>query len=111
SGMRNPIFAYQHADCNSITGGAFVPNGVWPAAFTGAYLFSDYVCGRIFSLKSGVESVFASNLGDITGVQFGPYGPSQALYYSLYSGQIRRITTNRQPVAAATASPAYGLTP
>jgi glucose/arabinose dehydrogenase len=33
AGMRNPTYAYGHeSGCASITGGAFVPSGVWPAA-------------------------------------------------------------------------------
>lgn len=32
-GMTNPVYAYSHdTGCESITGGAFVPSGVWPAA-------------------------------------------------------------------------------
>ena len=53
AGMTNPIYAYGHAGgCASITGGAFVPDGVWPAAYDGAYLFGDYVCGKIFQLDA-----------------------------------------------------------
>ena len=53
AGLTNPILDYGHAatGCASITGGAFVPNGVWPAAYDGGYLFADYVCGKIFLLK------------------------------------------------------------
>src|SRR5215213_1864794 len=61
TGMRNPIFAYQHNGCNSITGGAFVPNGIWPSTYSGAYLYADYVCGKIFSLKNGTSTEFGSN--------------------------------------------------
>src|SRR5688500_17495920 len=46
AGLTNPVFAYRHtSDCsasgvagNSITGGAFVPNGVWPSRYNGGYL-------------------------------------------------------------------------
>ncbi len=49
--MTNPIFDYGHtAGCSSITGGAFVPAGLWPAPYDGSYLFADYVCGKIFRL-------------------------------------------------------------
>src|SRR6185503_15043327 len=51
AGLTNPLFAYNHADgCASITGGAFVPRGAWPAEYDGVYLFSDFVCGTIFRL-------------------------------------------------------------
>ena len=113
SGLRNPVFAYQHGSCNSITGGAFVPNGIWPSDYTGSYLYADYVCGKIFKLKNGTSTLFAENLGPVTTLQFGPYGSDQALYYSSYNGQVRRIrsTTNQNPIAVATADPVYGLAP
>ena len=69
SGMVNPIFDYAHSNgCASITGGAFVPSGIWASAYEGSYLFSDYVCGVIFRLtrsSSGTYSrtTFASGLG------------------------------------------------
>jgi len=64
SAMVAPIFEYSHnatvpgtsvSTCNSITGGAFVPNGVWPG-YDGAYLFSDYVCGAIFKLTNSGDT-------------------------------------------------------
>ncbi|KAL8867642.1 MAG: hypothetical protein Q9198_008445, partial [Flavoplaca austrocitrina] len=103
-----PIHQYSHSSgCSSITGGAFVPNGAgWPASYRDAYLFGDYVCGRIFALKpkSGggfTRTVFASV------PQGGPvsfaFGPDGALYYTTYAGggQVRRIAfvDNMAPVA------------
>ncbi|MCC6792667.1 MAG: DNRLRE domain-containing protein, partial [Thermomicrobiales bacterium] len=112
AGKRNPIYAYGRGDgCGSITGGAFVPNGIWPSEYDGAYLFGDYVCGRIYSLKNGVGTEFASNIGGVTTLEFGPYGSGQALYYGSFTGQIRRISTNRAPVAVATADKTSGLSP
>ncbi|HBL30227.1 MAG TPA: hypothetical protein DD490_25625, partial [Acidobacteria bacterium] len=108
AGMVDPIFEYPHGtpgpaginNCNSITGGAFVPNGLWPG-FDGAYLFSDYVCGAIFRLtQSGTWSAatFATSLGSSSAVhlRFGPWGNSQALYYTTFAGggQVRRISYN-----------------
>ena len=101
--MTNPIFDYGHADgCSSITGGAFVPNGIWPASYDGTYLFSDYVCGRLFQLvpKAGGgfdRIVFADGLGASSAVHmtFGPNGR-------------RRCTTRPSPAAVpfgASASP------
>jgi glucose/arabinose dehydrogenase len=101
AGMTNPIFDYgRSTNCASITGGAFVPNGLWPASFNGAYLYSDFVCGRIFVLTpngSGgfTSSDFATGLGSNSAVDlvFGPNGGSQALYYTTFAGggQVRRI--------------------
>jgi len=123
AGMTNPIFDYAHADgCASITGGAFVPGGIWPAAYNGSYLFSDYVCGSIFRITRNADgsysrTTFASGLGGSSAVSviFGPWAGTQALYYTSYAGggQIRRIayTTNRAPTATASAAPSAGGVP
>lgn len=118
AGMTNPIHDYNRASgCGSITGGAFVPNGVWPAAYDSAYLFADYVCGRIMALTGGTRTDLASGLGGAVHLEFGPYAGSQALYYTTYAngGEIRRIaytgTANRPPTAAVTATPATGAAP
>jgi glucose/arabinose dehydrogenase len=122
SGMVDPIYEYSHnTGCGSITGGAFVPNGLWPG-FDSAYLFSDYVCGKVFKLtQSGTWSAadFATGLGSSSAVHllFGPFGNGQALYYTTYAsgGQVRRISYNvsgnNPPNAVAGASPASGSVP
>jgi len=107
----NPIFDYSHADgCGSITGGAFVPPGLWPAPYSGSYLFADFVCGAIFRLapKAGggyTREPFFSGVTNPNGLAFGPYGISSALYYlNYFGGQVRRIAytsgTNTAPVAS-----------
>jgi glucose/arabinose dehydrogenase len=124
AGMTDPIYDYSHSSgCASITGGAFVPNGFWPSSYDGAYLFGDYVCGKIFKLtpsgSSYTASDFVTGLGTNSAVhlRFGPYGSSQALYYTSYAngGQIRRIvysgSANRTPTAAISASPTSGPLP
>jgi glucose/arabinose dehydrogenase len=118
AGMTNPIFDYPHSiDCqaggvtgNAISGGAFVPNGLWPG-MDGAYLFADYACGRLFKLTSSGSgysaSVFGTNMGAGGGLVtmiFGPYNGSQALYYTSFAhDKLYRITYtgsgNRTPVA------------
>ena len=117
----NPIFAYGRADgCASITGGAFVPTSLWPAPYSGAYLFSDYVCGKIFRLESNGSGGWnrvdlATGLGGSSAVhlRFGPWNGTQALYYTTYAGggQIRRIMhtpANNPPTAVLTANPTSG---
>ena len=121
AGMTNPIHDYDHAStgCASITGGAFVPNGVWPAAYDGRYLFADYVCGRIFLLTASgtgfTRSIFADALGPSSAVHlgFGPHGATRALYYTSYAsgGSVHRISyaaANRAPTAVLTADPTSG---
>jgi glucose/arabinose dehydrogenase/PKD repeat protein len=123
AGMTNPIYAYGHGSgCASITGGAFVPSGVWPATYQGAYIFGDYVCGSLFTLLKGTDgsyarSSFDAGLGANSAVSliFGPYAGTLALYYTTYAngGQVRRVayTGNRTPTAGATASPLQGSVP
>ena len=124
-GLTNPIFDYGHtAGCSSITGGAFVPAGAWPAPFDGAYLFADYVCGKIFRLAptggggfSMVDFVTGLGASSATSLAFGPSDGGQALYYTSYAngGEVRSITFtpagHRPPVAAFTASVPSGDAP
>jgi len=117
AGMTDPIYDYSHAGgCRSITGGAFVPAGVWPVAYDGAYLFADYVCGRIFALTPTgagfTATIFADGLGPGSAVHlaFGPHGSTRALYYTNYrsGGAVQRIAysaANRAPRARLTATP------
>jgi glucose/arabinose dehydrogenase len=116
----NPIFEYGHGSCNSITGGAFIPNGSWPSSYDNAYFFADYTCGTIWTLKNTggtwSRTTFASGLGAVTELEFGPYNSNVALYYADYgASQIRRISytaaSNRAPVAKMTSSPTFGGVP
>ena len=100
AGMTNPIHAYGRSEgCGAITGGAFVPHGVWPAQYEGSYLFADLNCGRIFELENRggtfASVPFAPSLPVFSPVAlaFGPWGGKQALYYTAYGGggQVRRI--------------------
>lgn len=91
----NPIHAYRHGDCRSITGGAFVP-GAWPLA--GSYLYSDFACGKIFRLTRTAEgglrrTTFMTGGRGVVDLRFGPYGDQLALYYlSYYTGTVHRVT-------------------
>jgi glucose/arabinose dehydrogenase len=96
-----PIHEYNHAtNCESITGGAFVPNdGSWPDAYDDSYLFADFVCNKIFELEPQQDGTgfdrnpFANvaNGGPISMV-FSPSG-TKDLYYTTFAGggQVRRI--------------------
>jgi Ca2+-binding RTX toxin-like protein len=107
-----------------VTGGAFAPNGFWPASYDGSYLFGDYVCNKIFELTPNdgggfTTTEFASGLGagGPTAMTFGPYGSSKALYYTTYAndGEVHRISYavgNQSPTASVrTTSPNYGSIP
>ncbi len=101
----SPIHEYSHSSgCSSITGGAFVPDGAWQPASTydDAYLFGDFVCGKIFKLtpKDGggfARTVFATGLGangpGPVSMTFGPSPQGQALSDPTFAGggEVRRI--------------------
>jgi len=98
AGMTNPIYDYgRSAGCGAITGGAFVPNGAWPRGYDNAYLYGDYVCSKIFKLTPTLSggfsaSEFATGAGGVSGMIFGPYSGTRALYYIDYNGDaVRRI--------------------
>ena len=111
-GLIDPVFEYARGTlpgtaltgCASITGGAFVPLGVWPAAYDGTYLLADYVCGAVLRIPtngtptSALPNAFAfvTGLGNssATSLRFGPDGATQALYYTSYAagGQVRKIS-------------------
>ncbi|MGH2770897.1 MAG: PQQ-dependent sugar dehydrogenase, partial [Actinomycetota bacterium] len=103
SGMTDPIHDYPHTGpggCNAITGGAFVPRDVWPRRYEGAYLFGDFVCGKIFQLTKKADggferSEFLPELGPLSAVHltFGPHNSTQSLYYTSYAngGEVHRI--------------------
>ncbi len=102
--LTGPVHEYSHGKtgCESITGGAFVPDGFWPESYDDAYLFGDYVCGKIFTLKPAdgggyqrTPLVTGMGQSSATAMAFGPYlGDSQALYYASFEngGVIRRLT-------------------
>jgi glucose/arabinose dehydrogenase len=100
-----PIHEYNHnTNCESITGGAFVPNnGSWPDEYDDSYLFADFVCNRIFELRpdgTGFDSNLFANVGGggPVAMEFGPSG-TKDLYYTTFAGggQVRRIAYTPGP--------------
>ena len=101
--LTGPIHEYSHdTGCSSITGGAFVPNGFWPDGYDQAYLFGDYVCGKIFALRPAAgggydRTVLVDGLSERAGpvaMTFGPHaGDNRALYFATFEngGAIRRL--------------------
>jgi glucose/arabinose dehydrogenase len=123
--MVDPIYDYAHSgDCSAITGGAFVPPSVWPDTFDGDYLFSDYVCGKIFRLDNpwdgpATVSDFVTSLEYLSAIDlvFGPHAGSQSLFYTTYAngGEVRRIdydwSGNGAPTASMSVAPRFGALP
>ena len=124
--LTEPIYDYFHdgEGCFAITAGAFVPVGIWPEEYDGAYLYADLTCGKLFRLVPAAGGTF-TKAEVVTGINypitatFGPHGSTQALYYASWgefpNDQIRRLSftgqANRSPVAGMTATPTYGSLP
>jgi PKD repeat protein len=103
-GYTAPLFAYRHGRCRSVTGGAFVPAGLWPG-YGRSYLFADYACGTIFRLRKDEtgawrRTTFMAGADGPVHLRFGPHGDTQALYYlSFFSDAVHRV--NRSDVNTA----------
>ncbi|HEX8207822.1 MAG TPA: PQQ-dependent sugar dehydrogenase [Solirubrobacteraceae bacterium] len=128
AGITDPVATYHHnTGCSSITGGVFVPTGVWPVEYDRDYLYGDYVCGKVWRkdapAETGAVTFWADGLWSVLDMEFGPK-PSggQALYYlhgaSVQPGQpnqVRRVVYvgggNRRPVASASGTPSTGVAP
>ncbi len=110
AGYTDPITDYSHGVGQYITAGAFIPNGHWPAEYDGGYLFADGGSGSMW-LRRADGSVdyanpFATGAQSIADMAFVSEGGSIALYYTLSSGSVRKITST----AAAPAAPTVPLT-
>lgn len=103
----DPIADYGHDDGIFVTGGAFVPDGVWPEQFDGTYLVSDGAFGTTWVLDTEVdiaaafEFLTASRPTDMAFVT-GPTGP--ALWYVQQNGQVRKVVHDT-PTQAANSGP------
>lgn len=121
-GLKGPVYWYGHnvtangRGCGAITGGAFVPDGFWPTSYNNDYLFSDFNCGQVWSLRpNGRGGHTRSDLAlmdpGLISLRFGPSGFTQALYYVTLAsgGQLRRISFTENPDFSIAVNPP-GLT-
>ena len=99
AGVTDPITAYGRSLGTYITAGAFVPDGLWPADYDGAYLFGDGGFGNIW-LRGADGSVdylapFATGAFGLTDMTFGFDADGvMVLYYTQVGGGLRKITPN-----------------
>ena len=106
AGMTNPIFSYNHdTGCTTVTGGAFVPKGIWPGEYDDDYMYTDFTCGNIWRLSpngSGGYNQIVFGTGfpmfGINGLAFGAFQPKDALYYWYWgdtpNSELHRIVYN-----------------
>jgi glucose/arabinose dehydrogenase len=97
AGVTDPLTSYGRSLGTYITAGAFVPNGVWPAAYDDSYLFADGGTGRIWLREAdgtvNYASPFATVSAGISDMAFVMEESGYALYYSLSgSSAVRKIT-------------------
>ncbi|HWM07987.1 MAG TPA: PQQ-dependent sugar dehydrogenase, partial [Solirubrobacteraceae bacterium] len=127
-----PYYTYNHAarvvanepctfGSSSISGLAFTPQASsFPPEYDGALFFSDYSRDCIWAMLRGSNGLpdparlqtFVSDARNPAELQFGPGG--DFYYVDLEGGAIRRVrstTSNRAPIARATATPASGDVP
>jgi len=98
-GITDPLTDYPRSVGTYITAGAFVPNGTWPAAYDGAYLFADGGTGKIFLRRAdgGVDyaAPFATGAGVVADMTFVREPQGMSLWYTVAgetAGSVRRIT-------------------
>lgn len=102
-GLIDPLTAYGRSDGTYITGGAFVPDGRWPAAYEGGYLFADGGSGDIWHLRRNgtvdYGAPFATGAFGITDMTFGYDADGRTvLYYVAFGGGLRMIRPDAAPV-------------
>jgi glucose/arabinose dehydrogenase/regulation of enolase protein 1 (concanavalin A-like superfamily) len=108
SAVKPPIYAYDHGQGVSVTGGPIYDGSLFPAQYRGNYFFADYggawIRRMILDANGNVSDVrtFATDVAAPVTLEVGPDG---ALYFITFTtGQLRRIRYGATPTAAASAT-------
>lgn len=95
AGLTDPITVYGRTTGRSITGGAFVPNGLWPSRYDGTYLFGDYVSGEIWMMEQDGSvdygSPFVTGANGLTDMTFGFDTAGRSVLYYTTLGSVRAV--------------------
>ena len=95
AGFTDPITVYGRTTGRSITGGAFVPNGLWPSRYDGTYLFGDYVSGEIWMMEQDgsvdYDSPFVTGANGLTDLTFGFDAAGRSVLYYTTLGSVRAV--------------------
>jgi glucose/arabinose dehydrogenase len=103
-GLTDPITDYGRSYGSYITAGAFVPDGLWPAAYDGSYLFGDGGSGNIWRIDArgavDYDTPFATGAFGLTDMTFGfDAAGRMVLYYVQIGGSLRKVTPPPAPAA------------
>ncbi len=98
-GVTDPIAYYGRDVGTFITAGAFVPDGLWPEQYDGAYLFGDGGSGDIWLLPAGgavdYDTPFATGAAGLSDMTFGfDADGTMVLYTVQVGGGLRMIKPN-----------------
>ena len=96
-GQIDPLFVYGRNDGSYITGGVFIPNGMWPQQYDGSYFFADGGSGNIWRANAlsdvDIASPWATGASGLTDMVFGYDEDGQlVMYYVRLGGELRKIT-------------------
>lgn len=120
SAVKGPLYAWNHDEGLTSTGGAFYTGTAYPEAWRGAYFFGDYGRSWIGVLRvdendqliPGSKTTFASGVGGLVSLDIGP--DSNLFYVDIVAGELRRIrytAGNTAPTAVVSATPTEGDVP
>jgi glucose/arabinose dehydrogenase len=105
-GYTQPLTDYGRSDGQVITGGAFIPNGLWPEAYDGAYFFGDGGSGDIW-VRFADGSVnyaapFATGASGLSDMTFGfDANGRMVLYYVGIGNGLRKVTPTTPAASSA----------
>jgi glucose/arabinose dehydrogenase len=106
SGFTQPLTEYGRSEGQFITGGAFIPNGLWPEAYDGAYFFGDGGSGDIWirfpngSVDYGTP--FATGASGLSDMTFGfDANGRMVLYYVGIGSGLRKIAPTTPAATSA----------
>jgi glucose/arabinose dehydrogenase len=117
AGITDPLTDYPRTVGTVITGGAFVPDGLWPADLDGGYFFSDAGSGSIFLRRANgtidYATPWATDAAGIADMVFAfDEAGRMALYYTNNGdGELRKIVWNGQVASPTPSNLAFSAIP
>ncbi len=95
AGLTDPVTDYGRSNGLFITGGAFVPNGVWPERYDDTYLVTDGAFGTMWAWRGEVDLATAFEFHDAsapTDMVFVTGADVPELWYVQQNGEVHKVT-------------------